>query len=376
MLSRLNYPHPAIFILAWFLVDLLTALVLHAARRRGLFDRQDGHKQHLGDIPCLGGIGIALGFALTIASLLRLDPPRVPRAFWDLLFHSAYTPLLGLALGGLIVWLMGLLDDFRPIRATVKLGVLFLVTVLLWFMQVRMEIVPAPLGLLNLPLTFLWIMGTTSALNSLDNHDGVAGGTAAIAALTVFVIAWGHSAQSAQTDLSYVALALAGSALGFLRHNFPPARIFLGDNGSLLVGFLLAGMMVMGGWSQTPLKAVVIPVLILTVPLYDIALSTILRLVRGRVHTVVEAVEYCGRDHISHRLVYLGLSARQTTLSFYAAAFASGLLALYVWLEDSPLAIGVALSLYAIALALIGWKLHQAPLPPQESRASGATAGV
>jgi len=164
----------------------------------------------------------------------------------------------------------------------------------------------------------------------MDNMDGAAGGTAAIASFWTFYVAW-YTGAWGQPHVSFVAIALMGACLGFLRYNWTPAKIFLGDNGSLLLGFLLASLTVQCGWSRGDrIKAIIVPCAILCVPLYDITLSTILRIVRGVVKNPVEAIVYCGRDHLTHRLVALGLSKREAVLALYLFGMISGTIAVIV----------------------------------------------
>jgi len=164
-----------------------------------------------------------------------------------------------------------------------------------------------------------------------------------------------------------------GACLGFLRYNWKPARIFLGDNGSLLLGFLLAALTVQCGWSRGDrIKAIIVPCAILCVPLYDITLSTILRIVRGVVKNPIEAIVYCGRDHLSHRLVALGLSKREAVLVLYLFGMISGTVAVIVVRpEVKPSTYWPITAVGVLALAALGVILdrakvypHQQPQPP------------
>jgi UDP-GlcNAc:undecaprenyl-phosphate GlcNAc-1-phosphate transferase len=197
-------------------------------------------------------------------------------------------------------------------------------------------------------------------MNSLDNMDGAATGTSAVASAAIFYIAWGTSAQDAQPWLSYLAVALLGACLGFLRFNYHPARAFLGDNGSFLIGFLLASMLVLGRWSPNPVKAMIIPCIILTVPLYDITLSTILRIRGGIVRSIPEAITYCGKDHITHRLVALGLTQTQAVLSLYLLGAISGFVAILIFKIDDPRVFVPVLGIYLITLVWFGVVLDRA----------------
>ena len=353
MIEKLQYPHLGILVLAWFLAYLFIPAIIRISGRIGALDRPGGHKAHGREVSFLGGIGIFLAFALAVLSTIRLRDEPSLAAF---LVHPGYRKLLGIVIGALILLVLGVIDDFRPINAVAKLGVLLGVTGLIYFFGVRMSLVPAEqvwlAALVNVPLTVLWIAGVTSAVNSLDNMDGAVGGTAAAASAAIFYIAWGTSAADAQPWLSYVAVALLGACIGFLRFNYAPARVFLGDNGAFLVGFLLASMCVLGEWAEHPIKGLIVPCMILTVPLFDITLSTFLRWKTGIVKTIPQAILYCGQDHITHRMVALGLSKTQAVLTLWLFGAISGFLAIVVWKASDPM---VVVSVMVSYFAMLGW---------------------
>jgi len=349
--SLLNYPHLGIFIVAWFIADLAVPTFIAMAHRFGLLDRPGAHggKNQAAPIPYLGGLGIFLAFSLALFSTLRFESLQ------------AFVPFLVLISGAAVVTTLGLLDDRKPISAVVKLGVLTLITIVLAAFGVRMELLPDYLGgSLNLALTLLWIVGVISATNSLDNTDGVVGGVTAIAGVFIFAIAWGASAADSQSWLSYLAVALIGSSLGFLRYNFPPARVYLGDNGAFLLGYLLATILVFAEYSSDPLQAILIPCLILVVPLADIVISTLLRIRDGDVKNWKEAVLYCGKDHLAHLLMASGLTKRQAVCSLYALGIAGGSTALLIQRLDSRAFALSAIVIFAAGLVAFGIFLGRA----------------
>jgi UDP-GlcNAc:undecaprenyl-phosphate GlcNAc-1-phosphate transferase len=303
-------------ILAWFAADLLTPLVIRLCHRVGALDRPHTYKIHAEPVAILGGVAVFLAFAVALFSLAR---------FPDFL---QLRDIFGIVLGGLVVCALGVVDSLRPLWAPAKLLVLLGVTLILSQFGVRINLTGIPW--IDVGLTLLWIAGVSSAMNSIDNMDGAATGTSAVAAFWTFYIAF-FGESGGQPRSSYVAVALLGACLGFLRYNFKPARVFLGDSGSLLLGFLLAALMVQTGWARDDkLKAVIVPCAILCVPLYDITLSTILRVKNKVVRGPVEAIVYCGRDHLSHRLVALGLSQREAVLVLYLFGMLSGTVAIIV----------------------------------------------
>ena len=353
MIAQLNYPQVWMFILAWFLADLGVPLIIRLSHRVGALDRPHTYKTHQEPVALLGGVGIYLAFTATLFTVLRFPQPE---QFMD---------IFAIVAGGFLVLMLGVIDGFKPIWAVAKLGVLLGVTLLLSRFGVRINL--TGIWGLDLGLTLMWIAGVSSAMNSMDNMDGAAGGTAAIAAFWTFYVSW-YTAPWGQPHVSYVAIVLMGACLGFLRYNWSPAKIFLGDNGSLLLGFLLAALTVQCGWSRGDrLKAVIVPCAILCVPLYDITLSTILRIVRGVVKNPIEAIVYCGRDHLSHRLVALGLTKREAVLVLYLFGMISGTIAVIVVRPEVKPPTYIPITLVSIlALVLFGVILDRAKVYPQQ----------
>jgi UDP-GlcNAc:undecaprenyl-phosphate GlcNAc-1-phosphate transferase len=350
------------FILAWFLADLAVPLFIRLSHRIGAVDRPHTYKTHREPVALLGGVGIYLAFTLTLFSVLRFPNP------------SQYVDIFAIAGGGFLVLLLGIVDGFRPIWAVGKLGVLLAVTFLLSHFGVRINV--TGIWAADVGITLLWIAGVSSAMNSIDNMDGAAGGTAAIAAFWTFYVAW-YTGPWGQPHVSYVAIALMGACFGFLRYNWSPARVFLGDNGSLLLGFLLAALTVQCGWARGDrFKAVIVPCAILCVPLYDITLSTILRIRRGVVKNPIEAIVYCGRDHLSHRLVALGLTKREAVLVIYLFGMISGAVAIIVVRPEVDASIYVPILIASLViLTVLGVILDRAKVyPGRESEAAASPA--
>jgi len=357
VIAQLNYPQFWMLILAWWVADLVTPLVIRLSHRVGALDRPHTYKIHLEPTALLGGIAVYVAFAVALFSILRFPN------------YSDHQDVFAIVGGGLAVLALGVVDGFRPLWAVGKLAVLLLVTLLLARFGVRISL--TGLWAADLALTLLWIAGVSSAMNSLDNMDGAAAGTAAIAAFWTFMVAW-YSEPWGQSHVTYVAIAIVGACLGFLRYNLgKPARIFLGDNGSLVLGFLLAALTVQAGWARDDtFKAVIVPCAILCVPLYDITLSTLLRIRRGVVKGPIEAIVYCGRDHLSHRLVALGLSQREAVFLLYLFGMIGGTLGVIVARPGvTPATYGPVTGI-AVALLVVGGvildraKVYPHQLPP------------
>jgi UDP-GlcNAc:undecaprenyl-phosphate GlcNAc-1-phosphate transferase len=285
----------------------------------GLMDEPRADRWHRRAVPRLGGIAIYLDFTL-------------PLLIWKGVSVHALTPLLA---GGAAIFLVGLIDDLARLENRPKLVLLIICAVLPVMLNVRFTMLPPFIGV---PLAIFWILGATNAFNWLDNMDGVAAGVAAIASVYLFVLAL----LTGSAEFAQLPQLLAGATLGFLLHNFPPARIFMGDCGSGFIGLTLATLALMGSYRDVSnvLMTVFVPGLILAVPIFDSALVTLQRLMNGR------RVFQGGRDHPAHRLVSLGLPERKAVFMLYGLSFGAGIAAL----AASSLSFAVAMSFTGILL--------------------------
>jgi UDP-GlcNAc:undecaprenyl-phosphate GlcNAc-1-phosphate transferase len=315
-----------------FLISLgVVAGVRWLAPRWKLMDKPDARKVHAAPIPLGGGLGIWAGligcFALGSLMVLSLSPASLPEEL------AGYQPgllakvgeLWWLLAGGTLLMLLGLADDRYGlgwkvrllIEATVAAGVVFgLELQLTAFIESRW---------LTAILSILWIVALINSFNMLDNMDGLSGGVAFLAALILAVMLLGQPDPAHQQPQVFVAsllLVLCGSLLGFLVHNWPPARIFMGDAGSYLVGYWIAVATLLTtytGYRSSQPHAIIAPLCILAIPLYDMTSVILIRLREGR--SPFEA----DRRHFSHRLVELGLSKKQAVLTIYLATMTCGL---------------------------------------------------
>lgn len=295
------------FLMALGIAAILTAPVLHLSRRWRLFDPPDGDRKiHTNPMPRTGGISIAFGFAAPLVGLLfwgnnfalelRDDKARIAAFFVGLL------SILGL----------GVYDDIKGCGAWGKLLVQTAVAVLLWQVGLRFETVnlfgqPFEFGLSSLPLTVLWVTGIINAMNLIDGLDGLAAGVAFFAAAALFVLAM----QDGNNMLGLFAAALAGSVLGFLFYNFSPALIFMGDSGSMTIGYVFATAALWSACKRSTALALLLPILALGLPIADTALAFVRRAISGR------SPFHSDRKHIHHRLLDMGLSQRQAVLVLY-----------------------------------------------------------
>jgi len=279
-------------------------LAIFVLKRLHVMDGVTARKLHERPVPRGGGIVMFAAFAIAV-----------------LLPGYRSSGFNGLILGAFLCTTVGALDDITGgrIPGTWKLATLVAATLVLGSFGVRLNLFQS--ALLDTGFTILWIVGVTSAINGIDNMDGLASGIAVIVcAVYVFIAMQVWSVARTETSLSWfgmLAAGLIGANLGFLIYNFKPARIFMGDSGSFFLGFTLAALGVMGEWSENRVVSCTVPVLVLGVPLFDFAYIITARIVRGETRSLSSIINHCALDHLSHRLVWMGFSQRQAVLFIY-----------------------------------------------------------
>jgi UDP-GlcNAc:undecaprenyl-phosphate GlcNAc-1-phosphate transferase len=291
----MSLSHYAAFLLSALVISLTTTPLMRAlAFRIGAVDRGVGRRAHEGVVPRLGGGGIYLGFALPMVYLAL----RYPHEPWR-------RELLGILAAATIVFLLGFYDDLRGAPIRNKLAAEVAAALLLYAWGLRIEVVSGPLGghwhlgWLGLPATVLWVVVITNAINLVDGLDGVAAGTGILIAVSLFVLAPGGG-----VFLRVAVCVLIGALLGFLRHNFPPATIFMGDSGSLLVGFLLSAFSLIASFKAAAVVTLLVPLLVFSHPLLDMVYAVLRRYYRGL------PLGRADREHIHHKLLDMGFSRR------------------------------------------------------------------
>lgn len=353
--------------LAFVLALLLTPLVRALAVKRGWLDRPDGRrKAHAAPVPRLGGLAVYASFLVASVVVLTLvqDTAAFRPAFREALLH--------LAVAGTAVVLIGLADDLRGVTPAAKLLVQGLAALYLYANGYRVGLLSNPfgerfdLGLLSLPITLLWFIGASNAFNLIDGLDGLAAGIGLFATGTVFVTALINDSWEA----SLLAAALGGALIGFLRYNLSPASIFLGDSGSLFVGFALAAIAVRGSMKASTAVALLAPVLALALPIFDTSLAVARRLATGR--SVFEA----DADHLHHRLLRRGFTPQGAMVLLYGVAAVFAALSLLTTLNPRYQVVG----LIVIVLAAIAWMALQGlggrAAAPAASGAGARPAGL
>ncbi|NER36191.1 MAG: undecaprenyl/decaprenyl-phosphate alpha-N-acetylglucosaminyl 1-phosphate transferase [Oscillatoria sp. SIO1A7] len=337
--------HLVAFIVSALVVLASTPTVKKIGLKSGHVDSPGGRKVHSQPMVRLGGVSIFLGSITALSIVWCLG------GFGVLPPHKEYE-IWGVTIGGFAFFLIGLADDLFGLGAFMRLFWQTIVAGLAWKVGVKIAFITIPfLGLVHFPdwlsftITILWLVGMTNAINWIDGLDGLAAGVSGIGAMVMLIV----SLFMEQPAAALIAAALAGGTLAFLRYNFNPAQIFMGDGGSYYLGFTLAGVGVIGLVKTTAVTAVFLPYLILAVPILDMSAVIIDRLRNGQSPFVAD------KRHLHHRLLAAGLSHRLTVLFIYSLTLWSGSLA--VAFAGIPSGVGLAMGATAI-LSYASWKAH------------------
>lgn len=306
------------FLLATILSVIFTPLVKLLAIRIGAVDKPNQRKIHTGSIARLGGLAIFLSFILSVLFS----------------FNYSNKSIRGLLIGSCIIVLCGIIDDIKELNYKIKLFFQFLASIVLISHNIcitKISILSIDgtsfidLGVLSIPLTLIWVIGVTNAINLIDGLDGLACGLSAISSMFLFII----FIVIGNTTMALMIVILAGACLGFLPYNFNPAKIFMGDTGSMFLGFILAGMSIQGTVKYAATIIMFAPILIIGLPIYDTLVTMLRRFIQG------ESIMSPDKQHFHHRMLKLGLKQKQVALISYAVNALLGLLAISVlFIED------------------------------------------
>lgn len=308
-----------------------TPLVRYAALKLGILDQPSSRKIHSDPVPLMGGAAIYVAF---IAAL----------ALWA--ERSYVNEVVGIFVGATLVSIVGALDDSRGLGSYLKLLFQFAAALILILSGVQVRLFD---GFLDIVLTLFWVVGITNAFNLLDNMDGLSSGIATIAAAYFTLLA----AMSDQYLVGTLAAALFGACIGFLVYNWNPAQVFMGDTGSLFLGFLLAAVGIKLRFPANSASITwMIPILVLALPVFDTTLVFFSRLRRGK-----NPLTTAGKDHLSHRLARRTGSQREAVLLCYLIAGGTGLASIF--LTQANLQEAVIVGLASLLLAMFAlWKLE------------------
>ncbi len=312
----------AAFVVAALVGALLTPLVRRFALSIGAVSRPGGRHIHERTIPRLGGLAVVGAFFAPLIGLFFVESTVAE------VFRSDRARVIGLMVGGAVMCAVGFVDDTRGLRALHKLYAQLLVAALAFACGYRIEAVQLPLfgevsmGIFALPITVAWIIGIINAVNLIDGLDGLAAGVVFFACLTNLVV----SHIAGVTIVTLLMAATMGSVVGFLFYNFNPARIFMGDSGSYFLGFVLAATSLAGGPKASTPVALLVPVVALGVPIFDVMLAMVRRVLERR------SIFSPDRGHLHHRLLDMGITHRRAVLIIYGVSviFAATAITVYI----------------------------------------------
>ncbi len=317
-------------------VLIITPGVIFLAEKTGAVDKPDERKVHKKPIPRIGGIGIFLAFILSmiiIGIMVNLGRQNL---------HE----VRGLLISGTLMFLVGIIDDYKNLPAKIKLlGQILAAAVLVIGYNVRVDFVTDPFGdyiyleWLAIPATIFWLVGLTNTVNLIDGLDGLAAGVCGLAASTIFLVAL----EQNFFVITILTAAIAGAAFGFLFYNTNPARIFMGDSGSLFLGYMLAGISIIGAMKSAATIALVVPILALGIPILDTTFAIIRRYLGG------QPIFKPDKGHLHHRLLRLGFTQRQAVFLMYVISAMLGLSAIALTEVNGKIAI---LILIAVVISI------------------------
>lgn len=341
----------ALTVIAGVITLLLTPVVRYLSNRWGLVDKPDPRKVHRVPMSRLGGIAIYLG----VMGALVVQYFGERYFGWGGSFVDGTTrgDVLAILGGMTLVFIVGLVDDLKNLSPGVKfLGQLVAAAVVVVGGGVKIEYIGNPagggllaLGMLSIPVTLIYIVGFTNIINLIDGLDGLAAGLSAIAGATLLVLA----VQGNRFDAATLAAVLIGACVGFLRYNFHPASIFMGDSGALFLGFTLATISLLGVMKTTAAIALAVPLLIVGVPIFDTASAIVRRWRHGR------PIGEADRGHIHHRLLGRGFDQRQTVLIIYVWSIALAVGGYAVRYAPGLIKIVAMVLLFAVSGAMAYW---------------------
>ena len=314
MIIKLTQAHIVGAFISYLLGVFIVPFVIDWSQKEGLVDVPNERKIHKAPISRLGGIAIWLSTMLTFLLLVLLS-------------YYPYGRLLsGILLGGSLMFLLGFIDDIYNLDAKFKLVIQLSIATIVYLLGVKIDTVFNPfgnainLGVFSYPITILWIVGISNAVNFIDGVDGLAGSVITVNSIALALVA--VAMTPAQPITALIAFILAGSMLAFLTFNFNPAKIFMGDSGALFSGFLLATLSIAGVMKGATL-AILLPFLVLAVPIMDITYSSLRRIMKGSSPFVADA------EHIHHKLLKAGFSQKKTVAILTSVAVVGGAIATY-----------------------------------------------
>lgn len=310
MIIKLTHAHIIGTVIAYIFGVFLVPLVISFSKKEGLVDLPNERKIHKIPVSRLGGVAIWASTMLTFLSLVFLS------------YYPYGSLLSGILLGSSLMFLLGLVDDIYNLDAKFKLFLQLSIATIVYLLGVKIHSIPffggIDLGFWSYPITLLWIVGISNAVNFIDGVDGLAGSVITVNSITLAIIAVAMTPSN--PIIALIGFILAGSMLAFLTYNFNPAKIFMGDSGALFSGFLLAAISITGVMKAATLT-ILLPFVVLAVPIMDIVFSSTRRICKGKSPFVADA------EHIHHKLLHAGFSQKKTVLILTSVAIIAGAIA-------------------------------------------------
>ncbi len=349
-----TWEYASVFIMSWLLVYGLTPFIIKLARALNFVDKPEARKIHQHSVPLLGGLSVFIGFLLLCLYDVTISPARY--------FDRA---MIGYLLGAGIIVLIGLIDDLKGMNPVIKmLGqlVVSLIFISSNFLEQDLQNMFGSV-FISLPVMVLWMVGLMNALNFLDNMDGIISGMAGILGLGFFAFSLANATSSNGNEMAFIgliALSFAGSALGFLPFNFNPAKIFLGDAGSMFIGYFLSSMGILMAkyavLTRQDNMFYLLPVLLLSYAIFDISLVSYTRKRDGR------HVMQGGKDHSTHRINTALGSIKVTAIIIYVLNLVIALTTVIIFKTGNRLLLVVTTLMFAGLFLAFGRKLDQVPI--------------
>ena len=321
------------FIIAALISFISTPLVRKLAFKVDAVDiPKDNRRVHKEPMPLIGGLAIALGTFIGILIFMPIDKTTI-----------------SILLGGMVILIAGIIDDIKELSPRYKMFFQILAGLILILGDVKIDFITNPfakgsgivyLNWLSIPITLFWVVGITNTLNFIDGLDGLSAGVAMISSLSLMVVA----ARFGYTTVIILAALVAGACLGFLPFNFNPAKIFMGDTGALFLGFMLAAISIEGVMKSVAAIAVIAPIIILGVPIFDTTFAIFRRLLNG------QSVAAADKGHLHHRLLNKGFSQKKSVLILYGMSAIFGVFAILIAGANSKQSVYLAMAMLGISV--------------------------
>lgn len=325
-----------LFIISFLVYNLLNSFLIKIAYKVGAIDMPGERKIHSTPIPRIGGVGIFIAFVFTVVRNFQFS-----------------NEIFAILIASLIIFIVGFIDDIRGVNVLIRLFFQIIAALVVVFNGVSIRL-PISWGMLgdffSVVISVLWIVGIVNTFNFIDGIDGLAGTLTLIVSIIFLIIV----VNTSQYQVMFVTSSICGAVLGFLMYNFHPAKIFLGDSGSTLLGFLLAVTSIYVSWADNnPLVAFSAPIMVLFIPVFDLIYTTVSRIKNGLVRNLYEWLVYAGKDHIHHRIMSLGFSINETVIVISLVNFLCGLVAVNLVVRNDNVEVFVSYIQILILFSLV-----------------------